>query len=187
MRAYINKVILPYKNTQIKKLELPMNQKLLLKLDIHYSHKDPTVLKLMRDNNIIPLYVPAGLTDIFQECDVVVNKPFKDALKASFQSHLHTVFDNHIAEGRAPALFKPKLTIGALKPQIAHFVLDGKRALETPIMQVTIMAAFEKIGLFGLMRAPERIEETRREMMEEGELLDGLFLDDGFVKFDEPI
>jgi len=37
------------------------------------------------ENSILPLYVPAKCTDLLQECDLVLNKPFKVALKAAFR------------------------------------------------------------------------------------------------------
>ena len=40
--------------------------------------------------HILPLFVPAGCTDIKQEIDTVKNKPFKNAMKGAFRDYLHT-------------------------------------------------------------------------------------------------
>ena len=97
MRNYINYILIPYKNRVIEENGLPEGQVTLFKSDIHYSHKDAEVIKLLKENNIIPFFTPAKLTDVFQECDVVANKPFKDAIKAAFSNHLHSMFNEHIS------------------------------------------------------------------------------------------
>lgn len=78
---YIEEVIVPYKHGVIHQLGLNTNQMTLLKLDLHYSHKDKKVLEIMRLHNLIPLYVPGKCTDNVQECDVVLNDPFKTNVK----------------------------------------------------------------------------------------------------------
>ena len=56
------------------------------KIDLHYSHKTPAVLKLLKENHSVVLYVPGRCTDEMQKCDTVVNKPFKSCL------HLNPVY-----------------------------------------------------------------------------------------------
>jgi hypothetical protein len=85
---YITKIFVPYKNATIKRLNLPVNQVSLLKLDLHYSHKTPAVLQLLKENNIEVVFVPARCTDEMQECDTVINKPFKSGIKAAFRDFL---------------------------------------------------------------------------------------------------
>jgi hypothetical protein len=41
------------------------------------------------DRNIIPIYVPAGCTDVIQECDTIINAPFKKVMRACFRDHLY--------------------------------------------------------------------------------------------------
>jgi hypothetical protein len=65
----IRSIIVPYKNRIIVERGLDPTSKCLLKLDLHYSHKDEEVLKLLSDNNILTLFVPARCTDILLECD----------------------------------------------------------------------------------------------------------------------
>ena len=74
---YLDEVVMPYKEATITRLGLPVDQKMILKLDLHYSHKDKEVLALMKQMNILPLFVPAGCTDIMQECDTVINTVIK--------------------------------------------------------------------------------------------------------------
>jgi hypothetical protein len=94
-------------------------------VDLHFTHKDKDVLNLMQQHNIYALFVPAGCTDIMQECDTVVNKPFKNGLKAAFRDHMHHLFDVHVENGGVPAEWRAKLTMGELKPFVTAFVEVG--------------------------------------------------------------
>jgi hypothetical protein len=137
-------------------LKLDANQASILKVDLHFSHKDEAVLKLMQLHNIFPLYVPAACTDIIQECDTVVNKPFKNGVKAAFRDHMHHLFDVHIERGGQPFNWKAKLNMGDLKPFITSFVETGVAALKTVEMKAAIIKAFEQDGLFNIIRSEEQ-------------------------------
>ena len=76
MRNYFNYILVPCKDRVIEENGLPADQMTLFKSDFHYFHKDGEVIKLLKDNNIIPFFTPAKLIDVFQECDVVADKPF---------------------------------------------------------------------------------------------------------------
>ena len=43
------------------------------------------VLKMLEDNNVDVVYVPANCTDCLQPLDLSVNKPVKDFLKGKFE------------------------------------------------------------------------------------------------------
>ena len=61
---YLEKVVIPWKEETIHTLGLPVEQYCILKMDLHFSHKTEAALELMRNHNILPLFVPAGCTDI---------------------------------------------------------------------------------------------------------------------------
>lgn len=75
MIRYITTVLVPCRVATIARLGLSIDQKMILILDLHYSHKDKVVLAFLIECHIIPVYIPAGCTDLHQVCDVVVNKP----------------------------------------------------------------------------------------------------------------
>ena len=54
MIRYLDTVLKPYRLATIERLHLSDDQKMIVILDLHYSHKEPAVLALM-----IPIYVPA--------------------------------------------------------------------------------------------------------------------------------
>jgi hypothetical protein len=151
----LEKVVVPYKNNMILALRLPPTQGTILKHDLHYTHKDEAVLAFMKSHNIYPLFVPAGCTDVMQECDVVINKPFKNAVRKAYRDHIDDLFQVHKQSGAPVALFSPKLTMGALKPFLTGFVQRGILALKTPEMRACIQDSFANAGFFTAMRSDE--------------------------------
>ena len=127
-------------------------------------------MKLCSDNNIALLYVPAGCTDILQECDVVINSPFKRALKRAFRDFLHSEFETFLRENpdeADPATWNLKLTTKVLKENIIDFVNAAMEALKTPDMQATITRCFAKDGLFDDMRNEENTTRAVEQLLDE--------------------
>lgn len=152
----------------IQELGLLENQVTTVKHDLHFTHNDEKVLQFLRENKIYPLFVPAGCTDVIQECDVVVNKPFKNAVCAAFRDHLDGLFQLHKQKCLPLTEFSPKLTMGALKPFQTGFVQKGIFAIKTPEMKLCIKTSFANDGLFAVMRSPEmqlaaQLEDVRIE------------------------
>ena len=164
---YLEEVIIPWKEETIHELGLPVDQKSILKMDLHYSHKTPAVLEIMRIHNILPLYVPAGCTDIIQECDTVINKPFKNAMKKAFRDYLNEDFQQFRTSNPTKSVseWAPKLKMSNLKPKMVSFVEAGLKALQTPEMIQTIIKAFENDGRFSIMRSPDMQLSVLTELM----------------------
>ena len=101
------------------------------------------------------LFVPARCIDAMQEYDVVVNKPFKNAVRKAFRDHLDHLFQVHREKNLPLNTFSPKLTMGALKPFLTGFVAQYIQALRTPEMRDCIRNAFANDGLFAQMRSDE--------------------------------
>ncbi len=123
-----------------------------MKLDLHYSHKDSTVLELMEKSNLIPLYVPAKCTDVLQECDTVLNKPFKEGCRHAFTNWLHVEFDKFIASGGRAENFNPKLTQACMKAELPSFVEASFIRLRTEDFKAVIAKSFSEDGCFKIMR-----------------------------------
>ena len=150
---YIKGVLIPHKKETIRSLGLPESQVSLLKLDLHYSHKTDKVLKLLEENNFKLLYVPARCTDEFQECDTVINKPFKSGMKAAFRDYIHEEFNKYKGN---PSEWSIKITMGRLKEHIVRFVETGMNAVRTDEFSSIIRNAFKTHGHFADMRSVER-------------------------------
>jgi hypothetical protein len=160
---FVEQVIIPFKNRRIHDLGLPPDQWTILKQDLHYSHKTPDVLRLCSENKIAVLFVPAGCTDIMQECDRVVNAPFKKGLKAAFRDFLHADYAAFVANGENnSADWNVPLTMRFLKDHIVSFVNAGIDALCTPQMSDTYVKCFQTDGLFDVMLDDDHVASARQ-------------------------
>jgi hypothetical protein len=184
----VEEIIIPYKNQVIAARGLPADQKTVLKHDLHYSHKSAALLQLLRDNNIIPMFVPARCTDVMQECDTVVNAPFKRVLRQAFRDYLHQTFNDYKASkpaGYDCSDWVPNLKCSELKPRLTGWVQAGIAYLRTPEMRACIQNAFQTDGCMAEIRSADRrmvyledamarLQALMARMMEgeEGQVLD---------------
>jgi hypothetical protein len=136
----------PAKAAVIAERGLAPNQKCMLVMDLHHSHLQENVLQFCSAHNIVPLYIPGGCTALMQPLDLVVNKPFKTAIRASFGDHLHYLFDEHVAAGKDPVLFHPSLKMSDLKPRISTLVEAGMNAIRANHLRSAICHAFANQG-----------------------------------------
>ena len=158
-----------FKSVTKPRLSRISDQWCIWKLDLHYSHKDPVFRAFCDKNRIAILYVPAGCTEIRQECDTVLNKTYKCGVKAGFRDYLYRLFNAHLRATNDATTFYPKLTLGELKPHIVEFVETGMEACRTPEFKLSIIKAFKEDGCFEEMRGPARQATARAEL--EAELL----------------
>ena len=157
--TYLTKAIIAYKNEKIRLLNLPANQVMILFLDLHYSHKDEAVLALMKANNIIPIFIPAGCTDLHQICDVILNKPFKNGVKDEFVEYVSMEFANWYNQRENDQdVFKINMALSAMKPLMPTFVARGIARLETPEMKEAIRKCYQEEGLLRVAMLPETYE-----------------------------
>jgi hypothetical protein len=160
----LKNIAVPYRLRMITLLGLTEDQKMLWKHDLHFTHKDEAVMKFAAENHIIFLFVPAKCTDVLQECDVILNSPFKCSLKKEFRDWLHIEFTTYLANGNDSALFKPRLIMSVLKPLMPGWIHAAIQSLKTPIMAVAISECFKNDGCFGIMRSPAYIAGIREEL-----------------------
>jgi hypothetical protein len=144
---WIHKIAIPYRKSVLDRDGLRSDQKMILILDLHYTHKTEAALKTMSENNILPVFIPGGCTDEIQTLDVCVNKAFKTAVKGAFRDHTHALFNEYIAGGKDPERFQIPLTMTAVKPYVVEFVKKGLDAISSTEFQESISKCFKKEGL----------------------------------------
>jgi len=147
--VYVSKVLIPYRTKTIQELGLNVDQKMVYTYDLHYSHKDASVLALLDANNIIPIFISAGCTDLHQVCDVCINKPYKNGVEAEFIDYLSMKYtDWYNSPGRdEESIFKVNLSLGVTKSLIPNYLARGISRLETEEMKESIVKCFKKEGL----------------------------------------
>ena len=154
MIRYITSVLVPYRIATIARLGLPVDQKMILILDLHYSHKDKVVLAFMVECHIIPVYIPAGCTDLHQVCDVVVNKPYKNGVVKAFVDYVSAKYCEYLNRPNPDPndVFQLSMAGSVMKPLIPGYVARGMAAIDTPQMKEVIKASFYKDSLVGEAR-----------------------------------
>ena len=133
----------------VKDLGLNDDQRMIYIYDLHYSHKEESVLDVLAANYIIPIFIPAGCTDLHQVCDVCINKPYKNGVATEFIntiSNLYTKWFDSIDREELD-IFKVNLSTGATNPLISGFVAGGMRNLKTTAMKESIAQCFKREGL----------------------------------------
>ena len=161
-------------------MELPVDQKTLLKMDLNFSHKiNPTRPNLLADqlkqllemHFIIPFYVPGSCTDEIQECNIVVNKPFKGRIKAAFRDYLYGQYNAWVDAEKQRRRVGPKFGMNELKTNITGWVQEGIAAIRTPAIKLSIVKAFESDGRFSEIRT----RVARQQVVEDNVALQELF------------
>ena len=154
--SYIETAIVPYHRDTVKKLNLPPDQKCILILDLHFSHKGDAVRDFCKAKDIELVYIPAGCTDIFQVCDVLLNKPYKNALCKAFIEYVTGKFADHL-EKKTDQLFSLNMAVSTMKPLLPGFVSKGVAALCTPAMKTAIRKCFLINGMVSTARTTEAL------------------------------
>ena len=81
---YIGEILLLYVKQKRQDLKLPDDQSCLVIFDRLKAQCTPTVLEVLKDNNILITLVPANCTDRLQPLDVSFNKSVKEFLRGQF-------------------------------------------------------------------------------------------------------
>ena len=164
---YVKKVIIPYRERVVTENGYGSDQKMLLMLDLHGSHKkclkhDTNVTKLLKDNHIICVFIPAGCTDIYQVMDVIVNKIYKSAVRREYILYLHELLEEHL---RNPATADEPMIIdfsmSVFKPLISRFVYAGVNSLRSDKIKEAIRQSFLKDALLATARSAETYMELQ--------------------------
>ena len=98
MKAYIEKILLPYINAKKKELKLHPDYPALVIFDKFTAQGTENLLKLLEGNHIHVVMVPANCTDRLQPLDVSVNKPAKTFLRQQFHQWYAEQICQHLQE-----------------------------------------------------------------------------------------
>ena len=94
MLDFTSCIIVPYVTDKRKQLGLRSNHVALVIFDVFKGQCTEEVCKLLGDNNILYMLIPANCTDQLQPLDLIVNKPAKDFMKRQFQNWYGATFSS---------------------------------------------------------------------------------------------
>ena len=156
----LTKLFIPFKNQIIKANKLPLDSWVLLIHDLHYSHKDPSVIDFLRKNRITHVYIPAGCTDLRQICDVVINKIFKGKVRDEFRQDLHNEFERWIEDGNEASQWNAKLDYKHVKNRMPMWVMNAIKGCREELRE-PIKSAGLKSGLMEEIMNPQFLDRCR--------------------------
>ena len=112
-------------------------KKIAFVIDDASFHSGESIRNICKDNNIELIVLPGGTTSILQPLDVVVNKPFKDAMRERYVEWLMEVCKN-----------PKKITkSGYLKPPAYSDIFDWIESSKVKIKGQFAVTSFWKTGI----------------------------------------
>ena len=121
MIDYVNHVILPYVSQKRKELGLDPKYPALVIFDYFKGQCQPSIFKVLEDNDIFYVLVPANCMDRLQPLDLSVNKPPKDFMKRKFQEW----YANIILQQLVDNINKPvDMRLSIMKPMVSKWAIE---------------------------------------------------------------
>ncbi len=110
-------------------------------------------MEFMQKNDLIPLFINAGHTDIRQECDCVMNKPLKHNFTNAFKLNKYLLQHANNTSNEMPP-FMMDLRESIIKPLIPKCAVYALSFLQTEAFRGIIRSSFLKDGLLQDARDP---------------------------------
>ena len=114
MKEYIEHIVVPYVDCTRKELKLPSDHPALAIFDVFKGQQTEDVIKLLEENNIYVVSLPANCTDRLQPMDLSVNKAVKDFIRSKFRDWYATQVQQHLDDGTEVTLVDLRMSI--MKP-----------------------------------------------------------------------
>jgi hypothetical protein len=134
MQNFVNVTLAPYFDNIRKGLELDQDQMALWLIDCWSVHRSKEFLDWMALKHplIIVIFIPAGMTGLFQPCDVGLQRIFKHSLKKSaHEDVVHEVL-SQLKAGRPVQDVKLDTGIKVLRDRTVHWIWMAYQSLNKP-------------------------------------------------------
>lgn len=122
MMEYIKSIILPYVERKRKELELSPDQPALAIFDVFKGQQTESVLKLLNENNVLVVCVPANCTDRLQPMDLSINKSVKEFMRRKFREWYSEQVQRQLSEGEE--ISPVDLRLSTMKPLGARWLVS---------------------------------------------------------------
>lgn len=134
MQNFVNVTLAPYFDNMRKDLGLAHDQIALWLIDCWSVHRSKEFLDWMASKHplIAVMFIPAGLTGLFQPCDVGLQRIFKHSLKKSAHEDVVREVLNQLKAGRAVQNIKIDTGIKVLRDRTVHWIWTAYQSLNKP-------------------------------------------------------
>lgn len=190
MQQWITEVLMPYAARAAVQYTLPVDSHIVLVLDVWAVHKSEEFRKFLRTHHshIHLVYVPPNCTSRLQVADVILQRPFKHALRQGFNAWAAMIIKEQIQKDELVGL-SPYLKMSVIKPYILQWCIDSwtkmrpgrdyiKMGWHTccvslfnvhdPVKRAQVVEAVARGELEGAF-VPDKAEETSESSGSEGE------------------
>ena len=123
MKAYIEKILLPYVSRKRKELKLSPDYPALVIFDKFTGQGTESLLELLEENHIHVVMVPANCTDRLQPLDVSFNKPAKNFLRQQFHTWYAEQISQQLGEKASAHAHPVDLRLSVVKPLGAQWMI----------------------------------------------------------------
>lgn len=148
--AWIDKILLPWREKTVEQLECDTHQWGLLVIDRFRGQTTATVRERLEETHFKVLLVPGGFTGCLQPLDMAGNQPFKSSLRRSFskwfQKKIKSIHKKQKAKKRRTTTDSRELNTLASKVNV------GTKALRNTHLKWTVKA-WKKVVGEGLAKA----------------------------------
>ena len=128
----VEEIIALYVKNVRKRDKLPVDQKVLLIMDVFSGQVTQAVLDILQKEDILLSRVPAGMTPIYQILDLTVNGYAKRFMKKKFHEWYTNQVQQQLDEGKEVKQIEVKLTLTNLKLIHAKWLVDFYNHMTTP-------------------------------------------------------
>ena len=119
----MKETVIPYFQTERKKLGLAANHSGLIIMDVFKGQTTDAVQNLLKKNNIFFTKVPANMTNLFQPLDLTVNGYAKSYIKKLFTEWFAKQITDGVHSGKDPGSIEVPLQLSILKPLQAKWII----------------------------------------------------------------
>lgn len=120
---FFDEVIVPYLDSERKKLNLP-NQYALVIMDVFKGQMTDKVISFLNDNSVLHEKVPANMTHYFQPLDLTVNGASKQFMKKKFVDWYARKVISSIDNGIPVEEIVVELKLSIMKPLHASWIIS---------------------------------------------------------------
>ena len=147
-KKFVEKILVPYKDSQVKLLNLPAMQEMIWLIDCWSVHISKEFREWMKNHHpkIHILYILANCTSIYQPADVIIQRPFKHAFRQAFNKYTMEAIAKQL---KACEDVHMDFKMSKLKPHICEWLYVPLTNVSSRIAMV--LKGWEQTGLLRVL------------------------------------
>ena len=144
---FLKEIVIPFVDKKRSELKNPSKAALLI-WDVFRGQKTTPVLDILKENNILTVYVPNSMTNYYQPLDCTTNKWAKGFLKEKFTIWFSKQVQKHLDKGIALEDIDIRFQLKTMKPLHANWLIDLYKELTSPRAKDAIIGGWKKSGIW---------------------------------------